>query len=97
MVKQFSVLLDKHLGKVRVLCKTAVELEEKTQQEIKKSLSKKMSKGEIILTTEVDPTLLGGILLEMDGRVIDASLKRKLKGFHQALMTQTNQVLNSVK
>ena len=37
-----------------------------------------MSGHSVKLVCQLDPTLLGGVVVEMDGRCIDGSLRRRL-------------------
>lgn len=90
----YKELLDAHLGNIRAICSTAVPMEDGTVKQLEKVLSNKFAKKNILLTQQVQPDLLGGFVLEIDGRIVDASLKRKLNEFQKRLRTQTNAVLN---
>ncbi|MEK7486423.1 MAG: ATP synthase F1 subunit delta [Planctomycetota bacterium] len=90
----FTRLLDAYLGKMRVLCITATALTESTEKKLHEVLSKKYPGKKMVLTKQIQPELLGGFVLEMDGKIVDASLKHKLSVFHKRLLAQTNVVLN---
>ena len=67
----------KHISAVKVT--SAIPLDEATLAKIKDQLVKAGSTEEHIeFTTSVDPTLIGGFILEFDGMVYDASVAHKL-------------------
>jgi F-type H+-transporting ATPase subunit delta len=43
----------------------------------------------VIPTIELDPALLGGVMVEIEGRVYDASLKTQLQRLGETLARQT--------
>ncbi|MBN2744575.1 F-type H+-transporting ATPase subunit delta [Breznakibacter xylanolyticus] len=55
------------------------------QQEIK-SLLEKTYRTEIELTTEIKPDLLGGFILMMDGKLMDASLLHRIQEIRKKLV-----------
>jgi F-type H+-transporting ATPase subunit delta len=59
--------------------KTAVQLDEATVEAIKQKLiSSKISSPNVTITTEVDPELIGGFVLEFDHKQYDASVAYQL-------------------
>lgn len=44
--------------------------------------------GPVCLTEETDPSLLGGVRVEIDGRVYDGSLRLQLQEVLKALQTE---------
>lgn len=56
----------------------AVELTAEEQQKLNEKLNA-MSGKTVTVTWTTDPALLGGIIVEMDGRVLDGSLRRRLQ------------------
>ena len=63
------------------------------KKDIQAQLSKQLGK-EIILVSEVDETLIGGIRITIDGKVIDGSIKGQLRRMRQFLIEQSAEVLN---
>lgn len=55
----------------------AVELTPEEETKLKEKLEA-MCKHTVVMETDVDATLLGGMIIEIDGKVIDASLRRRL-------------------
>lgn len=57
---------------------TAIELSE-AQKEALKAKLKKLSGNEVELLCVVDKSIIGGMVVEMDGKIIDKSIERHLK------------------
>ena len=57
---------------------SATELTEEEKNALYEKL-KKMSQKEIVIDYHLDKDILGGMIIEMDGKVIDASVKSRLK------------------
>ncbi len=83
----YQTLLEKLLGRVRASVKSASELSEDELKSIVDAFSKKTQKT-VIPTVEVDPELLGGVTVEIEGRVYDASLKTQLRRISESLAQQ---------
>lgn len=73
----YSVLLDEEKGVVRGRLLTAVSLDAKKQGTIKDMLEKK-STMKLELAFDVDKAILGGVVLKIGDRVMDASLRAQL-------------------
>lgn len=56
---------------------SAVELSEEEKTELKNKLEKRLGRT-ICLECAIDETLLGGLVVQVDGKVIDGSLKHRL-------------------
>ena len=83
----YQTLLEKLLGRVRATVKSASELPEDELKSLVDAFSKKTQKT-VIPTVEVDPELLGGVTVEIEGRVYDASLKTQLRRMSESLAQQ---------
>lgn len=64
-------------GQVEAKVVTAIALEPKELEEIKAKVESMLSKR-VILTTEIDKSILGGFVIKIDNNLIDMSLKTKL-------------------
>jgi len=53
---------------------------------IQEKISKKIKK-EVIIETKIDPTILGGFRAEVEGMVMDASLKSQLHDMKNNILT----------
>jgi F-type H+-transporting ATPase subunit delta len=69
----------------RAEIKTAVALDEKTYAEVQDFIAKSTGKN-IELKTTVQPELIGGIVVKMEDRLFDASIKGKLQQLKQELL-----------
>ncbi len=73
----YGSLLDAEKGVIRGHLLTAIALDDKKQGAIKKQLEKKAGKS-IELSFDVDASILGGVVLKVGDRVLDASLRAQL-------------------
>lgn len=64
--------------------RSAVELSSAEQNELQKKLSALTGKH-VIIRSHVDPGIGGGLVIQVDGKVLDASLKQRLAHFAQQL------------
>lgn len=76
-VKEYKKLAEFSRNIVTARVKSAVELSEAEKEKLKKKLEK-MSGYSVITECETDETLIGGMVIEMDGKLLDYSLKRRL-------------------
>ena len=72
------------LGILRATAVTAYPLSEQEQEKLRIRLGE-MTHKTIRLTCREDPSLLGGIRLEMEGKVLDGSVKAKLQDLERSL------------
>jgi len=73
----YAMLLDEAQGIMRGKVLTAVALPEKRQGEIKQKLEKQTGR-KLVLGYDVDPGIIGGLVLQIGDKVLDASLKAQL-------------------
>ena len=76
--------MDEVSGKVRAKIITAIEIDDKDVEEISDALSKVIKK-KISPEVSVDPSLIGGIVAEVQGMVYDGSIKRQLEKIKQSI------------
>ena len=77
IVRCYGTLLDEARGILRGRLTTAVELTEERQVALKAELEQKAGTS-IELGFDVDPDILGGIVLKVGDKVLDASLRAQL-------------------
>ena len=77
-VSEFEKLREWASGTVVAVVKTAVELSDAQKSGLIKSLEKRTGK-KVTLESVIDNTLLGGISVELDGQLLDGSVKTNLK------------------
>jgi len=84
VLDEFERLYDKKQNRLVVNVETAVKLDEKTLSELETWTANKLKKN-VHVEVKLNPDILGGLIVEMDGTVIDASLRRKLKELKKSL------------
>ncbi len=77
-VTEYKNLLNeiKRMSQAKVI--SAVKLNEEEKKALKEKLEK-MSGRTVVLECEVDETILGGLIIEIDGKTVNASIKEHLK------------------
>nr|WP_300006060.1 F0F1 ATP synthase subunit delta [Tissierella sp.] len=78
IIKEYNNFFKEYKGILDVEAVTAVPMEEEKQQRLKLVLKGKFHK-EINLSNRVDPSIIGGVLLKLDEKLIDSTLKHELK------------------
>ncbi len=84
IAESFLFLLKKHQNIVPVSIKSARKLENTTLDQIINKLKSKVD-GDIEVTEEIDKSLIGGFIVRMDDKQIDASVLNQLKRMKQEL------------
>lgn len=84
MIAAFRTLVREGKGIVRAEVRVAEKPSDALIEEIKASL-RDIAKAEIDLDLVVDPSLIGGLVVKMGSRMVDASLKTKLNGIRLAM------------
>lgn len=87
IIKAYKALVEKSRGVVHAEVTLAEEPSPKVLEEIKASLQGAVSAkgGEIVLDVKVNPAILGGIVVKLGSRLVDASLRYKLNSIRLAL------------
>lgn len=84
VAKAFSELADKEAGVVRVQVSTARDISDAEKLSIKTKLSTQIP-GELQLSFESRPELLGGLIVRYQGKVLDGSVSGKLDRIERQL------------
>ena len=78
VARWYESLIDQELGRVRVTLRSAAPLGASEKNELT-ALAKRLTRSrEVVATTEIDPELLGGVILDTSGVVYDGSLRAQL-------------------
>jgi F-type H+-transporting ATPase subunit delta len=83
----YTELLDAHLGRQRVEITTAVPLEDAESKRISTFVTELVQR-EVVLTTKVDESILGGLVIQIGDRLLDGSTKARLDGLRNRLHTE---------
>jgi F-type H+-transporting ATPase subunit delta len=84
MIRQFRTLLSQHRGEVDAEVTSATELSESQIVALRAKLSAAVGR-EVRLTANVDPQVLGGLVVRVGSRRIDSSLRTQLANLQHAL------------
>jgi len=84
----YQHLLERALGRVRAKVRAAAPLSEEELNALVDAFSR-LTNMTVLPTIELDPELLGGVTVEIEGRVYDASLKTQLQRLGETLARQT--------
>lgn len=85
IVDELEEIMRETLPKAVVNVRTAVELDSGDEEKLRAALEKSLNK-EVVLKIKVDKKILGGMILEREGRVMDLSLDGELAKFKQYLL-----------
>ena len=77
MARDYDELARGYRGESIAVVTSAIPLKEAETVALRAKLEKKLARN-IILQCRVDPALIGGVRVEVDGRVIDGSIRNKL-------------------
>jgi F-type H+-transporting ATPase subunit delta len=80
----FTELLDRERGIVRARLRTAVPLDEQQLSAVRQRLTSQTA-ATVELEAEVDPSILGGAVLQIGDQLIDGSTRRRLQRLRQEL------------
>jgi F-type H+-transporting ATPase subunit delta len=80
----FQHFYDQTLGRVRIAIRTARPLDTSQQEQIVGAFARLTGK-QVLPTVTADPELLGGVLVEIDGKIYDGSVRTQLQRLAKAL------------
>ncbi len=78
IAREYNRLLDQHLGRVKVIVRSPTPLSEDQRKQIVAAFGPITGKS-VLATFETDPALLGGVVVEAEGKVYDGSIKTQLE------------------
>ena len=81
----FKTLYNQAHGIVEAAVTTAVPLDDQQRARMAEKLSE-MTGKKVMLTEKIDASLMGGVLVEMNGQRYDNTLKNRLKSIHSAMV-----------
>lgn len=89
IVEEYRLLFNKHENIIKVVAVTAVAMEDKAKERLTVVLKDKLKKT-IELTNEIDIGLIGGVLLKVENKLIDGTVKGQLESIGRAIQGATN-------
>ena len=91
ILHRFTELYNASRGRRLASLKTAVPAPE-LEQRVKALLQERFD-GEIILDAEVDPALIGGFILTIDDKLLDASVSRQLEEIRRQFIEKNKRIV----
>lgn len=85
LVSEYERLLDLHEGREHAQVTTALPLEAPQQERIKAGVAGLLKK-EIVLSSRVDPAILGGVVIRVGDKLIDGSVRTRLHDLGRSLL-----------
>lgn len=79
-----QLVLDYH-NEVIAEVKTATPMDKRQQAVVQQALERRTGK-KVILQTQVDPTILGGVIARVGDQIIDGSIRQRLNALQQQLL-----------
>lgn len=84
IMERYADLVDQHLGRVRAEVTSARPLSAPERMRLTAALAKSSGK-QVVLSERVDPSLIGGVITRMSGKVIDGSVRARLNAMRARL------------
>lgn len=85
LVAEYGRLVDEHRGIAHAKVATAIPLDERDKGSVTHRLSDTLGK-EILLVTQVDPSIIGGLTVRVGDKLIDGSTKSRLQALRKSLV-----------
>ena len=84
LVTEYKHLMDDYHGREHAEVTTAVPLDEEEKKRLQKRLAM-ITHKEIVLTAQVDPEIMGGLVAKIGDRLIDGSIRTRLQDLRRGL------------
>jgi F-type H+-transporting ATPase subunit delta len=83
----FEVQVDQRLGRVGAIATTAIPMPEEARTTLKEGLAR-FSGKDVRMAYKVDPDVVGGVIVRLDGLLLDGSLRTRLKRLADSVLSQ---------
>lgn len=91
IAKRFAELTMAHKGEVKAIVTTVIPLPPQEEKELKESLQEILGHGKkVILEQKIDPSILGGLVVEFSQKVFDMSIKTRARQMERFLREPVN-------
>ncbi len=85
ILRAFRAIVARHRGEVTAEVTSAHALNQDQLNQLTDSLSSTAGGKKVQITTKVDPSILGGLVVKMGSRMVDSSLRTKLNNLKIAM------------
>lgn len=89
IVDEYKVLFNDHENIIKVVAITAIPMKNKAKDKLIKVLRDKLNKT-VELTNEIDNTIIGGVLLQIENKLIDGTVLGQLSSIGRVIQGATN-------
>ncbi len=89
IAQEFGRLHDRFDNRIRASAVTALPLGESELKKLREQLARQY-RANFEIENRVDPQILGGLILQIDGKVIDASVRNQLEKLRSSLLIRRN-------
>lgn len=86
IIDQFQVLYDELHHTVYAEVTTAVELSAEQKSQIEAVYAKRVGAEKVVLSSKVDPDVIGGVIVKAADTILDGSLRTKINRLRQHLL-----------
>ena len=92
ILRDFVVMYHRTVGIRKARLVTATEPSERLLQRLK-ALVKQKTGDDVIIDVEVDPSLIGGFVFDIDDYLMDASVKRQLERIREQFIERNRRII----
>jgi len=85
IAEHYQVMLDEQLGNIKVDVTVAQRMNEAMLEQVRRRISEAMKKNALV-TQIVDESIIGGMVVKIEDRLIDGSAKAQLEAMKRQLM-----------
>lgn len=85
LIEEFNTMLNRHYGKETAEVTTAIPLSDEGKEMVRGKLAGVTGK-DLVVTAEVDPGIMGGVVARVGDKLIDGSVRTRLKELHKDLL-----------
>ncbi len=96
IAETYAHIAERRSGRIRAEIVTATKLPEAYYAQLQKTLEDATGK-KVVLVRREDPSLIGGVITKVGGRVFDGSLKNRLRGLRAQLLAATDPAVQATK
>ena len=83
----YNQLLDERLGRQQIEVTSAVPLEDGEVERIRRFVADLIRK-EVVVSSRVDPSILGGVIIQIGDRLLDGSTRTRLETLRRQIRTE---------